>query len=112
MTTRQQQPGETREAYVRAAAAYARGHFNRLLDTPEYRHAHESHAVAKALELTEERFSDLGTFGTEGDCEANGEDHHDIQYLNAGDTYDLTVVYWRGRFRATTWGDCIESAQR
>jgi len=110
--SRQQKPGESRESYVKSAALYARGQFNRLLDSPEYRHSHESHASAKALELTEGRFTDLGTFGVEGDCERNGDDHIDIQYLNAGDTYDLTVVFYRGRFRATSWGDCVESSAR
>jgi len=105
---RQQQAGESDHDYTRAAARYAREQFARLRDTPDYRYCHQSFAVAEALRLTEGRFVDLGTFGEEGDCEGNGEGHIDIQYLNAGDTYALTVIYYRGRFRATTLGNILE----
>lgn len=30
------------------------------------------------------------------------------EYLNAGDTYALTLVRFRGRYRVTTWGDIAE----
>ena len=33
-------------------------------------------------------------------------------YLNAGDTYAPTVIYWRGRYRVQTLGDFIETAER
>jgi len=98
--SRQQKPGESRESYVKAAARYARSQYNRLCTDPEYIHGHDSHIVARALELTESRFTDLGTFGVEG--------LGHLSYLNAGDTYDLTVVNWRGRFIATTYGDIVE----
>ena len=29
-------------------------------------------------------------------------------YSNTGDTYALTVVYFRGKFRACSWGDIAE----
>ena len=29
-------------------------------------------------------------------------------YLNAGDTYAVTLVRFRGRYRVTTWGDIAE----
>lgn len=30
------------------------------------------------------------------------------EYLNAGDTYSVTLVRYRGRYRVTTWGDIAE----
>jgi hypothetical protein len=29
-------------------------------------------------------------------------------YLNAGDTYAPTLVWFRGKYRVTTWGDIAE----
>ena len=104
-------PGQSREDYVGQAVDYARDCYNELCSQPEYEYSHPSHAVARALEITEERFPDLGTFGVEGDCADNGEGCVDIQYLNAGDSYDLTVVYWRDEFLATSWGDCVEAEE-
>lgn len=33
-------------------------------------------------------------------------------YLNAGDCYACTVIYWRGRYRVQTLGDFIETQER
>ncbi len=33
-------------------------------------------------------------------------------YLNAGDSYAPTVIYWRGNYRVQSVGDFIERAQR
>jgi len=30
------------------------------------------------------------------------------EYLNAGDTYAVTLVYFRGRYMVTSWGDIAE----
>jgi len=98
---------QNRLAYLKLARAYARRQFNALLLTPEYRHCHESHAVARALELTEKHFTDLCTFGVEGDCGENGEDHITIQYLNSGDTYEATICYYKGCFIVASWGDIV-----
>lgn len=61
-----QTQNQTRRDYLRKAANYARLQFNKLIDKPEYRYTHESHAVAAALEKTEIRYIDLNTFGVEG----------------------------------------------
>jgi hypothetical protein len=100
--------GETRQAYLQAARRYARAryHFHR---NGEHRYCHRSFAVEAALKDTERRFSDLGTFGVEGDCRENGEGHITLQYLNTGDSYAATICYWRGRFVVTSWGDIVES---
>jgi hypothetical protein len=100
-------PGGSRLDYCKKAAKFARRRFNALLETQEYRHCHESHAVSKALLDTEKAFPDLGTFGVEGTTEANGDDLT-IDYLNTGDTYGLTVLYYKGRFLAGNWGPIAE----
>ena len=107
MRKRQQKTTETREDYLRAAARYCR---RKLAEEVENDiHCHISHNVANAMESTEERFVDLGTFGIEGDCRLNGEGHIDIQYLNTGDCYDKTIVFYRDRLRVTSVGDILES---
>lgn len=46
-----------------------------------------------------------GTHGVESfEC----RDGSVCDYLNAGDTYALTLVRFRGRYRVTTWGDIAE----
>jgi len=105
---RQQKTNETREQYVTAARKYAKQKFNDLRDRLDYKWAHESHAVLTALRLTEKRFVDLGTFGVEGDCVGNGQKRIDIQYLNAGDTYETTIIFYRGQFRVGCVGDILE----
>jgi len=87
---------------VKKAARYARSQFNKLVDSPEYKWSHESHAVVEALLRTEAKFPELGTFGPEGSYEP------EFQYLNTGDPYGTTVVYRKGRFYAGNWGDIAE----
>ena len=93
------------------ARVYARKRFNELREMPEFWYCHEGHAVARALEDTEKKFPKLETYGVEGDCHLNGENSIDIQYLNTGDTYAPTIVYYKGRFRVTSWGDIVEQAE-
>jgi hypothetical protein len=45
--------------------------------------------------------------GTHG-VEAFETRHGWCEYLNAGDTYSVTLVRYRGRYRVTTWGDIAE----
>ena len=105
---RAQASNETRENYLRAARAYCRRRFNELRHG-DMAYCHESHAAARAMEDTEKLFTDLGTFGTEGDCKLNGEGHIDLLYLNTGDTYATTILFVGGRFRLQSWGDYVES---
>jgi hypothetical protein len=104
------QVGESREHYVTKARNWCRNRFQWLRDNDfDYQYCHESHAVSRAMRDTEEVYVDLGTFGDEGDCAMNGEGCFDIQYLNTGETYELTVVYYKGRFLVTSWGNIAES---
>lgn len=96
----------SREKYLNQARAYARRRFNALLATPDYRHCHISHCAAKALEETEKRFTDLGTFGVEGTT--SDQDAFTIQYLNTGDSYESTICYYKGRFIVASFGDIAE----
>lgn len=34
------------------------------------------------------------------------------EYLNNGDTYAETLIYWRGRFRVQSVGDFVETMER
>lgn len=34
------------------------------------------------------------------------------EYLNAGDTYADTLIYWRGRYRVQSVGDFVETMER
>ena len=35
-----------------------------------------------------------------------------LYYLNAGDTYTTTIVYWGGAYRVESWGDRLEILER
>ena len=111
MATILMKPGETRLQYLRKARRYARYRYG-IHRHGEHAHCHYSFAVRAALEDTERRFTDTGTFGVEGDCAANGDDHITIDYLNSGDTYALTICFWHGRFIVSSWGDLVEFAER
>lgn len=52
---------------------------------------------------------DNGLYGLESIQSTNGEY---ADYLNAGDTYNPTVIYWRGSYRVQSIGDFIETMQR
>lgn len=50
-----------------------------------------------------------GLYGVES-CESVGGWYAD--YLNTGDSYNPTVIYWRGNYRVQSVGDFIEIMQR
>lgn len=35
-----------------------------------------------------------------------------LTYLNTGDPYTPTLIYWRGRYRVACWGDIVERFDR
>ena len=35
-----------------------------------------------------------------------------VDYLNAGDTYTPTIIYWDGQYRVQSFGDFVETMQR
>jgi hypothetical protein len=39
-------------------------------------------------------------------------DRHYADYLNAGDSYAPTLIYWNGRYRVQSYGDFIEIQER
>ena len=78
---------------------------------------HISHAQADHLERLNVI---LGTFGVEGifEWKTGGsvdalnydvDDVIDVQYCNTGDTYALTLLYWRERLWIGDWGSIVES---
>lgn len=78
------------------ARRYARNAYNVLREADEYRLTHASHAANKALELTAEKFG-FG-YGVEGYCDDEGEEG--VQYVNAGDSYDVTLCASSDRYSA------------
>ena len=52
---------------------------------------------------------DSGLYGVEA-VESTGGEYAD--YLNTGDSYAPTIIYWRGRYRVQSLGDFIETMQR
>lgn len=50
-----------------------------------------------------------GLYGVEYCC-ANCGDF--AEYLNTGDTYAETLIFWRGRYRVQSLGDFIETMER
>ena len=105
---RMQSVGQTREAYLANARRYCLVAMDKLIASGEYRHVHESFLIRDTLLVIEQWFPDLGTSGVEH-IEA-GSNHRSpaIDYLNTGDTYDLTIMFIRGRFRVGCWGDIVE----
>lgn len=49
------------------------------------------------------------TYGIESIETENGEY---ASYLNAGDTYIATIIFWRGQYRVQSLGDFIETMGR
>ena len=94
--------------YLSDARKYASKLFSKRRDTFDN---HESFLVEEVLLATEAKFPNLKTHGVEGDCEANGEGHITIQYLNTGDSYKDTIVYYKGKFRVTNWGSIVENME-
>lgn len=52
---------------------------------------------------------DAGLYGVES-CETNSGEYAD--YLNTGDSYAPTVIFWRGNYRVQPLGDFIETMER
>lgn len=100
---------------------YSPERLNALIDVChsgfERTHGHISHDYAAHLEKINEV---LGTHGVEGmlldgsgadvsgDCSTDRV-KVDIQYCNAGDTYAMTVFYYKGRLRIGDWGSIVEA---
>lgn len=50
-----------------------------------------------------------GLYGLES-MESTGGEY--AEYLNAGDTYAPTLIYWRGAYRVQSVGDFVETMER
>jgi hypothetical protein len=80
----------------------------KLEDSGEYRNCHRSFLIRDTLLVVEQWFPDLGTSGVEHISAGNGFHSPAIDYLNTGDTYELTIIYIYERFRVANWGDVFE----
>lgn len=77
---------------------------------------HPSHAVAERLRdinhiLQTHGVESIYQWKTRESVDATNadtEDIIDIQYCNTGDTYGITILFWRGRFRIGDWRSIVE----
>lgn len=53
-----------------------------------------------------------GFYGVESLRRTRTREDEYADYLNAGDTYNETLIYWRGQWRVETLGDFIEKMWR
>lgn len=103
-----QKSHESRAKYLARARRHCQRVREKLLTTGEYRNCHESFLIRDIMLNIEETFVDLGTFGVEHIAAGSNAKSPAIDYLNTGDSYDLTLLYVRGRFRVGCWGDIVE----
>ena len=48
----------------------------------------------------------LHCFGVEGSPDTDG---NFLSYVNTGETYDLTLCHYKGKFIISSWGDIVEN---
>ena len=109
-----QKTGETRSAYLNRVRNWMSKAYNagRVVDNACYGYCHPSHTAARVMLDAQHKFEDLCSFGIEGWCDECGK--HGINYLNMGDTYELTIMFdsKTERFTVGTWGDTYERWER
>jgi hypothetical protein len=85
-------------------AAGPGNHFDRA------RHIAKVSICCNDLSLQMSTLNALGGFhGTQYIQAKSGEY---ARYLNSGETYHATLIYWRGRYRVQSVGDFIETMER
>lgn len=99
---------QQRLQYLKRAMRYCRKQYNQLRAEPYSPHC--SHDAAKAMQATESKFPDLGTFGVEGFCFTDSF-NNGLSYLNTGDMYEITISFRSDteQFRILCVGDFIEN---
>ena len=97
-------PREAKRILTMTRAELLRLDAGRALDT-------ECHHLPStwALRMTCLNAIDAGLHGLESAETTEGEY---ATYLNTGDSYAPTVIYWRGRYRVQSIGDFIETQER
>jgi len=103
-----QKAGEDRKAYLSRARKACNVIKAKLEGTGWYRYCHESFLIRDTLLVAEKWFYDLGTFGVEHIAAGSNLRSPAIDYLNAGDSYELTLMYVRGKFRVGCCGDIVD----
>ena len=76
----------------------------------------ECHSAPRTADLRMHALNECGRFhGVEflaRERQSNGYSPDEYaEYLNAGDSYAATVIYWRGRYRVQSIGDFIERSR-
>ena len=54
----------------------------------------------------------IGGYGVEGAGEVDMCYGPPLEYVNLGDTHDVTLCRFRGRYRVCSWGDIVERHER
>ena len=69
--------------------------------------------TTRDLRMTVLNSLDTGLYGVEGfDVSRRDGTQATVWYLNTGDTYTTTIVYWAGAYRVESWGDRVEILER
>lgn len=96
-------------ARMRAIAKMTRAQLIESSDAARARDASSYHQH-KTNTLRMEALNDAsGLHGVECICSHSGEY---AEYLNTGDSYADTIIYWRGSYRCQSFGDFIETMER
>lgn len=91
MRQRQQLTTESDENYLQRALRWCKGAYRRRVAQDAPYCVHRSHYAASAMRATEQRFPDLGTFGTEGF--SFPDDSESVTYLNTGCSFQPTITF-------------------
>lgn len=102
-----QKPNESYSEYLKRAAKHARRLVNRYKSHYDYKYFHESFLIRDVLLAVEKSYG-LNMFGVEYINKGKNRKSPSITYLNTGDSYGLTILYVKGRFRVGDWGSIVE----
>lgn len=69
--------------------------------------------TTRDLRMTVINSLDTGLYGVEGfNLRRRNGTIDALHFLNTGDTYTPTLVFWAGRYRVESWGDRVEILER
>lgn len=80
-----------------------------LIDGPSATRFAECYHAPKTYDLRMHALNECGEFHGYESIESTAGEY--AEYLNAGDTYAETIIYWRGTYRAQSIGDFVETME-
>lgn len=81
-----------------------------LIDGPGADRFAECYNPPKTYDLRLHALNTAGGFHGHESMETRSGEY--AEYLNSGDTYAETVIYWRGNYRVQCLGDFVETMER